>query len=133
MNMVNIRVLILLLATLLTAGCQTGPFKAFGAPRNAGNSYLEEGVLNYEEGNYRIAKRRLQFALEDGLSRPDRVKAHKYLAFIACVSNQQLTCREEFAIALELDPKFELSAAEAGHPIWGPMFKSVKEKQLQQP
>ena len=133
MNMLPIRVLMLLLGTLLTAGCQSGLFKDFGAARNAGNSYLEEGVLNYEESNYRVAKRRLQFALEEGLSRPDRVKAHKYLAFIACVSNQQLTCREEFAIALELDPKFELSAAEAGHPIWGPMFKSVKAKQLQQP
>ena len=134
--MLNIRilVLILILAPLLLAeGCQTGPFKDFGTTRYAGNSYLEDGVLNYEEGNYRVAKRRLQFALEEGLSRPDRVKAHKYLAFIACVSNQQLTCREEFAIALELDPKFELDAAESGHPIWGPMFKSVKAKQSKQP
>lgn len=132
MNMLNIRILMLILAPLLlTAGCQTGPFKDFGATRNAGNSYLEEGVLNYEEGNYRVAKRRLRFALEEGLSRPDRVKAHKYLAFIACVSSQQLACREEFAIALELDPKFDLDAAEEGHPIWGPMFKSVKAKQSQ--
>ena len=131
--MPDIRILILILATLLATGCQTGPLKNFGATRFAGNSYLEEGVENYEEGNYRVAKRRLQFALEEGLSRPDRVKAHKYLAFIACVSSQQLTCREEFAIALELDPKFELDAAEAGHPIWGPMFKSVKAKQPKQP
>ena len=131
--MPDVRILILILATLLATGCQTGPLKNFGATRFAGNSYLEEGVENYEEGNYRVAKRRLRFALEEGLSRPDRVKAHKYLAFIACVSSQQLTCREEFAIALELDPKFELDAAEAGHPIWGPMFKSVKAKQPKQP
>ncbi len=125
--------LLLLLASALAAGCQSGPFKDFGATRNAGNSYLEEGVQNYEEGNYRVARRRLQFALEEGLSRPDRVKAHKYLAFIACASGQQLTCREEFTIALELDPKFELAPAEAGHPIWGPMYKSVKAKQAKQP
>jgi Tfp pilus assembly protein PilF len=131
--MPNIRILMLVLAMLLTAGCQTGPFKDFGVKRYAGSSYLEEGVQNYEEGNYRVAKRRLQFALEEGLSRPDRVNAHKYLAFIACVSSQQLSCREEFAIALELDPTFELNAAEAGHPIWGPMFKSVKAKQTKQP
>jgi Tfp pilus assembly protein PilF len=131
--MANIRTLWLILATLLAAGCQTGPFKDFGTSRYAGNSYLAEGVQNYEEGNYKVAKRRLQFALEEGLSRPDRVKAHKFLAFIACVSSQPLTCREEFAIALELDPKFELDAAEAGHPIWGPMFKSVKSKQPKQP
>lgn len=125
--------LLILVAALLVAGCQTGLFKDLGATRYAGNSYLAEGVQNYEEGNYKVAKRRLQFALEEGLSRPDRVKAHKFLAFIACVSSQQLTCREEFAIALELDPKFELDAAEAGHPIWGPMFKSVKAKQAKQP
>ena len=125
--------LLLILATALAAGCQSGPFKDFGTARNAGNSYLEEGVLNYEEGNYRVARRRLQFALEEGLSRPDRVKAHKYLAFISCVSSQQLTCREEFTIALELDPKFELAPAESGHPIWGPMFRSVKAKQARQP
>jgi hypothetical protein len=90
---------------------------------------LEEGIRNYEEGNYRTSARRLQYALEEGLSRPDRVKAHKYLAFIACVSGQQLTCREEFSIALELDPTFELEPAEAGHPIWGPVYKNVKAKQ----
>jgi Tfp pilus assembly protein PilF len=133
MNMLNIRSLMLVFATLLVTGCQTGPFKDFGVTRYAGNGYLEEGVQNYEEGNYRVARRRLQFALEEGLNRPDRVQAHKYLAFIACVSSQQLTCREEFAIALELDPNFELAPAEAGHPIWGPMFKSVKAKQTRQP
>ena len=131
--MPTMRALLLILATLLIAGCQSGPFKDFGAPRYPGNSYLAEGVQNYEEGNYKVAKKRLQFALEEGLSRPDRVKAHKYLAFIACVSSQPLTCREEFGIALELDPKFELDAAEAGHPIWGPMFKNVKAKQQKQP
>lgn len=125
--------LLLILATTLAAGCQSGPFKDSSATRNAGNPYLEEGVQNYEEGNYRVARRRLQFALEEGLSRPDRVKAHKYLAFIACVSSQLLTCREEFTIALELDPKFELAPAEAGHPIWGPMFKSVKAKRTKPP
>lgn len=120
--------LILILAANLTAGCSTGTFRDFFLVRSAGNSYLEEGVRNYEEGNYRTSARRLQFALEEGLSRPDRVKAHKYLAFIACVSGQQLTCREEFSIAFELDPKFELDTAEAGHPIWGPVYKSVKAK-----
>jgi Tfp pilus assembly protein PilF len=131
--MLNIRNQLLAVVLLLLAGCQTGPFKDMGVTRYAGTPYLEEGVQNYEEGNYKVAKKRLQFALEEGLARPDRVKAHKYLAFIACVSSQQLTCREEFAIALELDPKFELSAAEAGHPIWGPIFRGLKAKQPKQP
>lgn len=131
--MSSVRILLpLVLAALLLAGCQNNPFKDFGAAKYAGASYLEEGVQNYEEGNYKVAKRRLQFALEEGLSRPDRVKAHKFLAFIACVSSQPVSCREEFGIALELDPKFDLAPAEAGHPIWGPVFKSVKAKQAKQ-
>ncbi len=120
--------LILILVANLVAGCASGPFGGAVTARTAGSSYLDEGIRNYEEGNYRTSAKRLQFALEEGLSRPDRVKAHKYLAFIACVSNRQLTCREEFGIALELDPTFELDPAESGHPTWGPVFKSVKAK-----
>ena len=121
--------LILILAANLAAGCANTSFRDLFLARTAGSNYLEEGVRNYEEGNYRTSARRLQYALEEGLRRPDRVKAHKYLAFIACVSGQQLTCREEFSIALELDPSFELDAAEAGHPTWGPVYKSAKAKQ----
>jgi Tfp pilus assembly protein PilF len=116
----------IVLAGLLASGCAGGPFANFTLFRGAGRPYLEEGIRQYEEGNYRVASRRLQFALEEGLPRPERVTAHKYLAFIACVSGQQLTCREEFAIAFELDSAFALDQAEAGHPIWGPVYKSVK-------
>jgi Tfp pilus assembly protein PilF len=123
------RVLVLVALTAAVAGCAGGPFKNFFPARNAGTSYLEEGVRNYEEGNYKTAARRLQYGLEEGLVRPDRVKAHKYLAFIACVSGQPLTCREEFSIALDLDPNFTLDAAEIGHPIWGPVFRNLKGKQ----
>ncbi len=117
------------LAAACLAGCAEGPFRDVRIGRTAGRPLLDEGIRHYEEGNYRTAQRRLQFALEEGLARPDRVTAHKYLAFIACVSSQQLTCREEFGIALELDPQFQLGPAEAGHPIWGPVFKSVKARQ----
>lgn len=116
-----------LAVALLLAGCATGPFATFG--RTAGAPFLEEGIRQYEEGNYRVAGRRLQFALEEGLSRENRVLAHKYLAFIACVSGQHLTCRDEFELAFYLDPNFELSAAEVGHPIWGPVYQSVKAQQ----
>jgi hypothetical protein len=29
---------------------------------------------------------------------------------------------------LELEPGFELSAVEAGHPMWGATFRAVKER-----
>lgn len=117
------RTLFLLIA-LLGSGCSNLPIGSY--PRQAGEPYYWQGIAFYEEGNYRAASRRLLFALEEGLRIPERVQAHKYLAFIACVSGRQLTCREEFAIALKLDPSFELDEAEAGHPLWGPVFRSAK-------
>jgi Tfp pilus assembly protein PilF len=113
-----------MLSVLVSAACvNTAPE---GYKPIAGEPYLWQGIAFYEEGSYRAASRRLLFALEEGLTDPDRVVAHKYLAFIACVSGRQLTCREEFAIALKLDPDFELDEAEAGHPIWGPVFRSAR-------
>ena len=35
-------------------------------------------------------------------------------------------CRDEFRRALAVDPALELAPAEAGHPVWGPIFRSVK-------
>ncbi len=43
-----------------------------------------------------------------------------------CAGNRVVPCREEFRKALTVDPELELAPAEAGHPIWGPVFKSVK-------
>jgi len=118
------RYFIFLLVALISSGC--AGLDVPGYQRLSGKPYYWQGIAFYEEGNYRAASRRLMFALEEGLDVPDRVQAHKYLAFIACVSGRQLTCREEFAIALKLDPAFELDEAEAGHPIWGPVFRSAK-------
>ena len=112
------------LVALIIGGCANLPMS--GYQRLSGEPYYWQGIAFYEEGNYRAASRRLLFALEEGLPVAERVQAHKYLAFIACVSGRQLTCREEFAIALKLDPSFELDEAESGHPIWGPVFRSAK-------
>ena len=72
--------LLLILAANLAAGCASNSFRDIFLARTAGSSYLKEGIRNYEEGNYRTSARRLQYALEEGLTRPDRVRAHKYLA-----------------------------------------------------
>jgi Tfp pilus assembly protein PilF len=90
---------------------------------------LNYGVLSYEEGNYQASITALQGVLETGLSgKPEQVKAYKYLAFIQCVSGREAMCRDYFKKALEIDPNFNLNSAEAGHPIWGPVFRSVKSK-----
>lgn len=92
-----------------------------------GGQELDKGIRSYEDGEYKTAAKQLQAALDLGLDAPrDQAKAHKYLAFIACVSGRKKACRDEFGKALDADPKFDLEPAEAGHPIWGPVWRSVK-------
>ena len=97
------------------------------AASGKGEQQLELGIRRYEEGAYRNAARQFQAALDLGLDgKPDRVTAHKYLAFIACSSGRETSCRDEFRKALHVDANFDLTAAEAGHPVWGAAFRSVK-------
>jgi len=88
---------------------------------------LKEGITQYEQGNYNQAQRTLQGSLNQGLiSRTDQARAYKYLAFIYCVTDRIAQCRQEFSNAIAADPKFNLTPAEAGHPTWGPVFRSVR-------
>ena len=123
-------ILIPALLLLLGAGCSSGPVRDIGldklAPRKA-EQELSIGITNYEDGNYKAAAKSLQSALDSGLTfDSDAARAHKYLAFIHCLSNREKQCRDEFRKALEKNAKFDLEPAEAGHPIWGPVFRSVK-------
>lgn len=87
---------------------------------------LKSGIALYEDGNYAQAQRSLQGSLNEGLaSRSDQARAYKYLAFIYCVTDRVAQCRQEFNNAFTADPKFSLTAAEAGHPSWGPVYRSV--------
>lgn len=129
------KILILFVVTLVIGGCQSpgtelsscnGQNRAGGTPADKKLNY---GVLSYEEGNYQASITALQGVLDAGLSgKPERVMAYKYLAFIQCISGREALCKEYFRKALEIDPNFNLSSAEAGHPIWGPAFRSVKSK-----
>jgi Tfp pilus assembly protein PilF len=90
---------------------------------------LSKGVESYEEGNYYASVEALNNVLQTKLAdKDDKVSAYKYLAFIHCVSGREKMCYESFRRALALNPKFELTAAEAGHPVWGPVFRSAKAK-----
>ncbi len=121
----------------LMGGCQNSnvwsPFSCDASQARGANTpadkKLNYGVLSYEEGNYQASVTALQGVLETGLSgKPEQVKAYKYLAFIQCVSGREMMCRDYFKKALEIDPGFKLDPAEEGHPIWGPVFRSVKHK-----
>jgi Tfp pilus assembly protein PilF len=113
-------------AMSLLSACQTSVVQEFPLTHFKAENLLDAGVRQYDEGNYKVAARNIQGALEGGLTSRSQARAHKYLAFIACVSGQQAQCREEFRQALAISPTLELRPEEAGHPTWGPVFKSVK-------
>jgi Tfp pilus assembly protein PilF len=110
-------------ATLV--GCATPAGEIF---KSKSEKNLEEGIKQYEDGKYPEALRNLQGALDIGLLKSEQVEAHKYMAFIYCSSDREKQCREEFQKVLEINPDFELKPAEAGHPLWGPVFISVRSK-----
>lgn len=132
MNVLRLIFAAALAATL--AGCETAPVKGIQQEfkglfqQNQGDQNLATGLRQYDEGKYSEAARSLQASLGEGLGSKDQITAHKYLAFIHCISGRERQCRDEFRKALKIDPAFELEPAEAGHPIWGPVFRSVKAR-----
>ena len=121
--------ILLYLSIALLAGCVSGSLKSSATLfENKAEKSLSAGVALYDDGKYPEAIQSLQEALTAGLNPDNQVKAHKYLAFTQCISGKDKLCREEFRKTLEINPAFDLSPSEAGHPIWGPVFKSVKAK-----
>ncbi len=96
-------------------------------PPPTATSELDRGVRLYEDGDYKAATAAFHSALAMGLpTGAATARAHKYLAFIVCVNGREKVCRDEFRAALEADPGFALAPAEAGHPVWSQVVKSVK-------
>lgn len=121
---------LLLASTILIGACASQTSRDIGidklSPRKAEQA-LNQGVRQYEDGELKAAQKSLQEALNFGLTfDTDKVSAHKYLAFIHCASNQERQCRDEFRRAFELDPGFKLERTEIGHPLWGPVYNSVR-------
>lgn len=89
-------------------------------------SAFSVGLKQYEAGEYTESAKNLEGAISLGLPDQQRANAHKYLAFIHCSSNRERQCRDEFRKALDVDPALELAPAETGHPVWGPIFRSLR-------
>ena len=124
------RVLALVIVALAgLAGCASDPIKEIqGVFRGKGDPQLQAGIKLYEDGRYAQAEKNFESALNAGLSDSGKVTAHKYLAFIHCSTKRERQCRGHFSTALDIDPSFDLDQAEAGHPMWGPVFRSVKSR-----
>jgi Tfp pilus assembly protein PilF len=131
--------LLLAAALALLAACESAPMKEFtkdakgawgqltgSSSSSKGQAAFAAGLKQYDDGDYQPAAKSLQSAIDQGLANKDKVNAHKHLAFIHCSNGRTTSCREEFRKALAVDPKLELTPAEAGHPGWGPIFRSLK-------
>jgi Tfp pilus assembly protein PilF len=113
---------------LLLAGCVTVPpapglLDVLDRPAERA---LHDGMRAYDDGQYATAEQALRQALAQGLaSARDRANAHKLLAFIQCTSDRMAACEDDFRAARAADPGFALGRAEAGHPLWGPVYRRV--------
>lgn len=97
-------------------------------PLSPGEKMIQEGMQSYEEAEYAKAIKSFQDALKESLVDANQVSAHKFMAFSYCLTNRATLCRAEFEAIFKLDEKFDLTPAEAGHPAWGPSFRTVKAK-----
>ncbi len=92
---------------------------------------LSDGLVKYDAGDYPAARTLLEGAIREGLkSKDDQVKALKHLAFTLCLEGKYRECRLEFVKIYDVDPKFDLTPAEAGHPSWTRTFAAAKAQAL---
>jgi hypothetical protein len=116
-------------AWLFLAGCALAPTAPVGlldvSARPAEKALLD-GLRAYDDAQYDTADRQFRQALALGLASPrDRAEAHKRLAFIHCAAGRLVECEAEFRLARQADHSFTLSTSEAGHPVWGPIYRKV--------
>ncbi len=88
---------------------------------------LYDALRAYDDGQYGSAEAASRLALTSGLrSARDRATAHKLLAFITCTSERLAECEAAFRAARAADAQFVLGRSEAGHPVWGPVYRRVQ-------
>ena len=120
-------------AVAVLAGCAQMPQQqsATGvmdlAQRPAEKALLA-GMRSYDDGQYGEAEKQFNTALGSGLaSSKDKAAAYKYLAFIYCTSERTSQCEAAFKAARAADPAFALTKSEAGHPMWGPVYRRATQ------
>lgn len=83
----------------------------------------------FETGEYRKAETKLTESLRLGLYQEELLRAHKTQAFVYCVTKRSALCEQSFQSAFKVDSSFDLTRAERGHPVWGPVFSKVQKSQ----
>ena len=85
-----------------------------------------EGLAKYNEGNFAESIKIFKEPMFERAWPELRLRAHKYLAFSYCVSGNPPQCKKTFIDILKSNPEFDLTSAESGHPLWGPVFTEAK-------
>ena len=120
-------------AMALLAACETmpqqqAPVGLTDLAERPAERALMGAMRAYDDADYPAVERQANEAMKLGLRSPrDIATAHKLRAFVYCTSNRLAACEAEFRAARTADPGFVLSKAEAGHPVWGPVY--VKSRQ----
>ncbi len=92
---------------------------------------LAEGSELYEKGDYKAAIRKLVTVRDSAEVTPlTKQSSLRLLAFSYCVTSQRALCKSQFSSLLAIAPEFQLSRGEAGHPLWGPVFKEAKSEKI---
>ncbi|MDQ6685467.1 MAG: TssQ family T6SS-associated lipoprotein [Pseudomonadota bacterium] len=113
-------------AWLLVACVQPRPLGLLDISERPAEKALLAGLKAYDEAQYDPAKKLFAQSLDAGLASPrDRAEAHKRLAFIECAASRMAECEAEFRLARQADPKFALDRSEAGHPVWGSVYRKT--------
>jgi tetratricopeptide (TPR) repeat protein len=96
-------------------------------PSAKSEQILQEGMIRYDAGDYAGAAKLLDAALKEGLAdKALQVRAMKHIAFCLCLQDKWRDCRAAFVKIYDVDPDFDLTPAEAGHPSWTRTFAGAK-------
>jgi Tfp pilus assembly protein PilF len=121
-----LRLSLLCLFAALLAACAAPPVAVTDLKDRPAENALLAGIRAYEEAQYPQAEKLLNEALQLGVAAAkDRANAQKYLGFIYCTSTREAQCEQAFRAARAADPQFALTKTEAGHPLWGPVYRRV--------
>ena len=97
------------------------------APLAKAEQMLADGLVKYESGDFAESQRLLEQSLKEGLrEKQDQVRAMKHVAFCLCLAGKYPACRAQFLKIFEVDPNFDLTPAEAGHPNWTKTFAGAR-------
>jgi len=101
--------------------------QASSANATPGQQKLAEGIKEYEAGRYKEALEALQAAMKTGLpAKADELRAHKYTAFVYCLTQKTKQCRAEFRQMFAKEPGYQLLPSETGHPAWAAVYRGEK-------